>query len=283
MVYFTRCSDDGKYGRVQLYLTDSPIDAANVKAVVLTVNRVDLKGSGGWQRMELDTPVILNILDYQNGNAYFVTEETISAGTYNEVRLILDAPTEGQPVNNPGCYIEYLDDTKQALFIPSGASSGYKVKGSFTLPADGTVAVTLDFDVRQSIVEAGASEIFLLKPTVRMVANEDAALIEGNFAEHAAYNKVVVYAYEKGTFNVSEADEPAEGEVRFSNAVTSSAVMETGDYTLAFLQSGEYDLVLVAYNEEGEFVELIGKYENVSLAAGAHMELDLMISLLVDL
>lgn len=285
-VLITACSDDdAARGRVKLYLTDAPVDGANVDALFLAVTRIEMKGSGNWVTVkEFETPLSIDILDYQNGNSFFVTEEWLNADTYTEARLILSATEEGgAPKSNPGCYLLMKDGTKKELFVPSGAQSGYKLKGSFTVPPDGTVAVTLDFDARKSVVSAGNSGKMLLKPTVRLVANQEAALLEGNFAEHSAYSKVVVYAYEKGTFSTSEAAEPASGETRFKNAISSALVNNEGEFTLAFMTAGEYDLVFAAHNAEGEFVDLLGKYEDVTLAAGARLDVYVSLSLLIEL
>ncbi len=285
-VLMTACSDDdAAKGRVKLYLTDAPIDGANVGALFLSVTRIEMKGSGDWITVkEFDTPLSIDILDYQNGNSFFVTEELLTADTYTEVRLILNATEDGgAPKSNPDCYLLLKDGTKKELFVPSGAQSGYKVKGAFTLPPDGTVAVTLDFDARKSIISAGNSGRMLLKPTVRLVANQEAALLEGNFAEHSAYSKVVVYAYEKGTFSNSEAAEPASGETRFKNAISSALVNNEGEFTLAFMTAGEYDLVFAAHNTDGEFVDLLGKYEDVNLSAGARLDVNVSLALLIEL
>lgn len=279
------CSDEEARGRVKIYLTDAPVDGANVESLFLSVTRIELKSESGWKTVkEFSTPLSIDILDYQNGDSFFVTEETLEAGTYTEARLILNATQAGSsPKANPDCFLRFTDGTEQELFIPSGEQTGYKVKGTFTLPPDGTVAVTLDFDARKSIVSAGSSGKLLLKPTVRLVANQEAALLEGNFAEHNAYSKILVYAYEKGTFETSEAATPAEGEARFKNAISSTVVSDNGDFTLAFMSAGEYDLILAAHNTNGEFVDVIGKYENVTLSTGARLNLDISLSLLIEL
>lgn len=266
---FSACSDEDAKGKVQLYITDAPIDAENVTGVFLTIKGVELKGIDGWQTAAtFEEPVKINILEYQNGSAYFLTEEMLSAGTYTEARLQLDAPAEqGGSANNPGCYIAYVDGTTEPLFVPSGAQSGYKVKGKFSLAEGGTVAVTLDFDVRKSIVEAGVSGKMLLKPVVRLIANQDAALIKGTYSEMIEGQRMVVYAYEKGTFTTDEMNADEEG-IRFSNSITSTLVNEEGAFTLAFITSGEYDLIFVAVNESGEPITLLGSFATAVTSGG---------------
>jgi len=285
LALLSSCSDEEANGRVKVYLTDAPIDGTNVEALFLSVTRIEMKGEGGWKTVkEFSTPLSLDILDYHNGNSYFVTEETIEAGTYSEARLILNAAENGSsPKANPDCYVLYTDGTRKELFVPSGSQSGYKVKGSFTLPPNGTVAVTLDFDARKSIISAGSSGKLLLKPTVRLVANPEAALLVGNFSDYGAYSKVIVYAYEKDTYSSGEAATPADGEARFPNAISSAVVDANGKFTLAFMSAGEYDLILAAHNTQGEFVDEIGKYEDVTLSSGAKLTLNLSLSVLTDM
>ena len=284
VLFFAACSDEQSNGRVKIYLTDAPVDGSQVDALFLSITKIELKGSSGWTTLkEFSTPLSIDILDYQNGNSFFVTEETLKADTYTEVRLIVQAAEAGSsPQTNPGCFLQMKDGTRKELFVPSGGQSGYKVKGAFTLPPDGTVAVTLDFDARKSVVATGNGR-YLLKPTVRLIANQDAALIEGKFAEHSAYAKTVVYAYAKGTFDINEAETPASGETRFSNAITSTALDASGNFKLAFLEPGDYELVFAAHAADGEFVDVIGKYENATVTSGARLQLALSLSLLIRL
>ncbi len=279
------CGEERSHGKLSLYLADSPVDAGNVEAVMLSIIRAEANGPEGWITLsEFDPPLQLNLLDYRNGSAYFLTENELPAGTYTEVRLILKAPQlNGLPVSNPDCYIRYADQSVSPLFAPSGAQTGYKAKGSFTIPEGGTVAVTLDFDLRKSIVKAGHSGNFLLKPTIRLVANQNAALIRGHLALAEAHEKVVAYAYRAGTFTANEATQPAEGEVRFPNAVTSATVQADGSFSLAFLEAGQYDLIFAALDNEGRFSSLIGKYGPVQVTAGAVIELTITPGQLTEL
>lgn len=292
LMMFTACNDDDEkvaadkpdyegQGQANIYITDAPVDDANISTVVISIVGVEVNGPDGWKTVkEFEEAVKIDLLSYQNGEAYLLTEEIIEAGVYTEVRLKLNIQEEiDGELQNPGCYIEFKDGTKEPLFVPSGGQSGYKAKGEFALPTDGVVAITLDFDVRKAIVKTG-NERYILKPTIRLVANEEAGVIEGEFAEADTYEKVIVYAYADGEFKESEMDAPVEGEVRFANAVSSSVVGENGEFTLAFMNAGTYDLYLVYHDENGEFLNLIGSYEDVSVEAGAKVSLQLDLDLL---
>ncbi len=271
-LFFSACNeDDAAKGKVQLYITDAPVDEENVSGVFLTIRGIEIKGMNGWEATTtFEYPIKIKILDYQNGSAYFLTEKILPAGTYREVRLLLDAPTEqGGVLTNPGCYLAYLDGTTKPLFVPSGAQTGYKVKGEFNIVEGGTVAVTLDFDVRKSIVKAGASNKFLLKPVIRLIANQDAAIIKGTYTQEeiAEPTRVIVYAYKKGTFTADEMNEDESG-IRFNNALTSTLVSSHGSFTLAFMASGEYDLIFTAVNESEDSQTLLGLYSPETLTSG---------------
>ncbi|MEX2336075.1 MAG: DUF4382 domain-containing protein [Fulvivirga sp.] len=287
MIIFTACNEDDDdqmttaTGKANIYITDAPIDDADVSAVVISISKVEAKGPDGWETIEeFEEPVSLDLLSYQNGDAFFLGDEEVTAGTYSEVRLILNIQEEIEGESaEAASYIEFVDGSTAALFVPSGGQSGYKAKGDFTIPEDGEINMTLDFDVRKAVVQAGSSGKYILKPTIRLVENEKTGTIEGTFEGADTYNKLVVFAYADGEFEETETVEPAEGEVRFSNAITSSEVADNA-FTLAFINSGTYDLYFAAFDENGEFVELIGAHEDVSVEAGANVSIELNVDLL---
>jgi hypothetical protein len=264
-------NDDASKGRIEVAITDAPIDDENVTALYLSIAGVELKtGEEEWTKLgEFDEPVVINLLDYQNGEVFFLTEESIDAGEYSEIRLILNMP-EGQGATkaNAGTYLEYADGTFQPLFVPSGATSGYKAKGEFTVPAGGVTGLTIDFDVRKSVVKAGNSGKYILKPVLRLLENNNVAMIKGNVISLEEYATVKVFAYKNDTFTEDEITEPASDDVDFPNAVTSANVDESGNYTLAFMEPGTYDIYAVAFDEAGEYIGIIDELQDVSLEAG---------------
>lgn len=281
LIFLSACQKDDKEkaGRVVLSLTDSPIDNEDVKGVFITFTRIDFQMDGKWQTFdEFDEPQTINLLELTNGNTVLLGDFNSGAGTYSELRFIIDAPEmNAAPISNPGCYLLFEDDTTQPLFIPGGAQTGFKAKGSFDVPENGTVHVTADFDVRKSVVVAGASGKYLLKPTIRIIVNDEAGTIQGNITGTAAFDNVILYAYEHGEYDESEASEPAEGESRFPNAVSSSAAAN-GSFVLPFLAAGNYDIVAGVY-VAGGFVSALMLAENVEVIAGQTTTLNLVLDL----
>jgi hypothetical protein len=151
------------------------------------------------------------------------------------------------------------------LFVPSGGKSGYKATGAFRVPSNGTVELTADFDVRKSVVKAGNSGRYILKPTIRLITNNEAGAIAGGVTNMPADSSdVTIYAYEDDKYSDEEAAEPADEENRFPNAVTSDMVCDTNHYRLSYLAPMTYDLVVVNH-KNGEFVEVLGIVQDVAV------------------
>ena len=265
IIFLAGCNKDKNSGTLKLSLTDSPLLTEEVTGVWITFNDIQYHISGNqWASFsDFEGPQKYNLLELQRGESALLGNLELEAGTYTQLRFILDVPVYGlgNPAN-PGCYLEFADGTTQPLFVPSGGQTGYKGVGEFVVPVNGTVEVTADFDVQKSVVEAGVSGIFILKPTLRLIVNNQAGQIVGSVTNIPADTQIGVYVYEKGTYQDSEKNDPEPEMARFPNAVSSDMVDETGSYHLAYLAPIAYDLVVVAF-VNGEFHGVLGIVEDV--------------------
>jgi len=124
--------------------------------------------------------------------------------------------------------------------------------------------------VRKAVVSAGASGNFILKPTIRLVVANEAGRIHGSVTGYTAGNGLVVYAYTDAAYDATiETADPAEGESRFPNAVTSSKVAADSSYGLWFLAAGTYDLVVAEYDGDA-FVEAAELAADVIVESGTN-------------
>lgn len=162
----------------------------------------------------------------------------------------------------------------------------------------------LDFDVRKAITydedASTASEFKFvtdaeLASSVRFIEKEETGEVEGEMNENpmVSAEKVVVFAYEKGTYDAdTEVEGQGESNVTFKNAVSSTIVNENGSYTLAFLEEGDYELHFIAYEDTDNDGKMEAKGEltlslltslgldlnNVSVDANASVSLDVMVT-----
>ncbi len=266
-------------GSMSLSITDAPpMLGADVTEVNIAVIGIVYNYDGNWTEAEDFIPQTFNLLDLQNGKTLHLGDIVLPAGHYTEIRFKLGAPEKGEnPKDNPDCNITFADGSSVPLFVPSGSSSGFKAKGAFDITANAKVEVTADFDVHKSIVVAGNSGKYLLKPVIRIVVTELSGQINGtvvDVADYAQTDALVVYSYDKGTYNMSEEDENDE-EIRFLNSVSSSDVnMTNGSYTLAFLGEGNYTLVTAQYDGT-TFVDVLDVKDNIELLMGETITVDI--------
>lgn len=260
MTFFLGCGggessgDETPTGTLNVSLTDAPIvDDANVTGVFITVAQIQYHTSGGWSTLsDFNTSLNpINLLDLQEGTALSLATNTLPAGKYTQLRFLLEAAEESQaPKSNTGCFIQFDGDRNETLYVPSGSQSGYKTIGNFEVPVNGSVSITADFDVRKSIVVSAEQSIYKLKPTIRVIVDAQAGEIKGSVSNLNSDNTYVVYAYEIED-NVDVASEAAND---FINAISSTNINDNGSYTLAFLSEGFYDLLIVEYDINGDYV-----------------------------
>ena len=265
---FSGCEEDSSSdkGTLSLAITDAPIDDEAVTGVYITINELQYhKQNNSWASYEeYDGPKTVNLLELTDTIAMLGDFE-MEAGQYNQLRFILDAPVRGGGTpSNPGCYITFNDDSEAPLFVPSGSKSGFKATGAFRVPANGIVNLTADFDVRKSVIEMHSGGSYILKPTIRLMADNEAGKIVGNLTNLPdVTSEYVVYAYEDGGYSSSETVADVE-ENAFPNAVTSDIVGDEYGFQLRWLAPMDYDLVVTRYID-GEYQETLGIKENITV------------------
>lgn len=233
---------DGK-GTARLEATDAAVDAENITGVFLSVEEAQFIANGQVRNsISYESPQVFNLMDFQNGNTFAMGEAELDAGTYNQVRLILTSSSEA--------FVEFADGTRQDVEVPSGSTSGYKINGEFDVLAEGVSNVIVDVDLRKALVKEGNGD-FKLRPTARLISRESTGMIRGQLDSEAQQgaDRLVVFAYAKGTFNNSEKNEPSNGRTRFEGAINSATADANGNFTLAFMPEGEYELIVATFNE----------------------------------
>ena len=276
-VFFTGCSLINDTGTVSLALTDAPVvDAADIEGVYIKIDSIAYNLNNTWVNADdFEGPQTFNLLELNNGNVEPLANTQISAGTVTQIRFILEAAPRGTHTSS-GCYVavdpdgeadgDPSDDVHEPLFLPSGAQTGYKANGPFDVPVNGTVGITADFDIRKSVVYTGnrgtGAGTYLLKPTIRLVVNDQAGSISGDFTPDTTdvFDSYVIFAYESGTYSSSEETAEDDESAAFPNAVSSTSPRDSnGDdvpdsYTLAFLAPGPYDLIIAGINSAGDLL-----------------------------
>lgn len=170
---------------LSLGVADAPVDEA--QAVVVSIEAVELLDAQGAvaHRVSFEPAVAVDLLQQQGGAQFLLFEgREVPTGTYPELRLTVASQGQAscsQAQADPGhpSYVR-VDGVDYPLIVPSGGSAGLKVSGPIILGQDAEARYTIDFDLRKSIVDRGASGCYNLKPVLRVVDNAGAGAVSGS-------------------------------------------------------------------------------------------------------
>lgn len=257
-IILSGCNADKGY--VSLSLTDAPIDSSNVSGVFVTISSIEFHHSGdGWITAEDFTETKFNLLELTDGTTSVLSTMELPGGKITQIRFGIDDSVDGSTY---GCYIAYNDNSADTpLSMPGGTD--LKFTGEFDVPLNGdTLSIIADFDARKSVVERGNGS-FSIKPAIRLIVENEAGAVSGMLSGNTG--SVIVYAYETGSWNAAEADDPADNQVRFPNAVSSALVGNDGSFKISFLAPMDYTLVAV----DADLNTILDSTVTVSVTAGS--------------
>ena len=247
----------GETGRLSLAVTDAPVDDAS--SVVVQFSGVAFKREGASAEAVQNlspSPRQLDLLQYQGGRAALLLDGvTLPAGEYQWIRLIVD--------NEPGVrdsYISLTGGQECELRVPSGAESGLKLMRGFTLPADGSVALTVDFDLRKSIhappgLRGGDCAVgYIMRPTLRLVDDADVGAIAGHVAGELITDECLpkVYVFSGAAVTPDDLEEANGADA--DPLVVAGVAIENGStahpYRAAFLPPGPYTVAFTCDDDD---------------------------------
>lgn len=224
-------SDTNLSGTLGVAITDAP--ACGFDAVNVTVNKVRVHQSAtagdtdaGWTDITLSPARKINLLNLTNGALENLGQTPLTPGRYTQLRLVLDANAGSAMANSvvPSGTVNEI-----SLDTPSAVQSGIKLVNQFDVAAGQRVDLVLDFDACKSVVKKGNGG-FALKPVVKVVPTVLNG-INGFVPPALLTQHVMVTAQQNGTIVAATAP----------NATT-------GEFYLARLVPGNYDVVITADN-----------------------------------
>ncbi len=156
-----KSSDTGSDGpaRLQVRLTDNP--NLNLSQVWVDVKEIQIAmGDTGMITLAGSRPGIYNLLALTNGRDTLLSDAEIPAGRISQIRLVLG--TNNYAITNTGQRVE--------LTTPSAQQSGLKVQVNQTITGGILYRLILDFDAAKSVIQAGNSGKYILKPVLRIIS-----------------------------------------------------------------------------------------------------------------
>jgi len=160
-------------GSLVVRVTDAPVDAA--LGVVIQFDAVDAKVSGVSSSFKMKPAQQIEMLSLAGGrNQLLVDVDPVIADRWQWVRLVISAGEQA---------VDSWVDTatgRHALYLPDENRDALLIRQSFVVPKKGTADLTIDFDLRQSIIAPeNPGDPYILDPVLRMVETDQAGRIEG--------------------------------------------------------------------------------------------------------
>ena len=271
-------SESATTGFLSLGVSDGPLHDA--RKVCITFNEIELKKSGSENTIiALDPARKINLLDFQGTDvAPLLVDQEVTAGDYQWMRLGIDAvrgtlvnagDITGTQCDGDASYIVMDNDDVFNLYVPSGASTGLKLVGGFTILAGANPYFTAEFDLARSITAPpGLNPDVVLRPVIRLVSNVDvgslAGVVDAELAE-AEGCEPSVYVFEDGiTPNpIGIDDEPANTETDPNDPLATAMVNKqinsdepvTWNYSVGFLLPGDYEAAFTCNGTDFEPVD----------------------------
>ena len=241
-------------GSIRMMLTDAP--ACGYDHVYVTVDHVEISpDNSNWIPLPVSGSLSrIDLLSLTNGTLLTLGESPLNAGTYQQVRLVLAANGTSPPWAN--AVVLTGTSTEIDLKSPSGQQSGYKIVGPFTVQSNTLADLVMDFNACKSIVVAGNSGQYLLKPVVNAVAEVVSGSVTGTTLPNTK-----VYAEQQST----------SGPVTVTATVADAT---TGAFTLSPILAssvgGTVDVVLVPPTpSSGTSGNATAVIQNVPVTAGS--------------
>jgi len=246
-------SSSSTSGTLQVSLTDASTDA--YQAVYVTVARVDVHLGDGedddeslWETVA-EPNTTYNLLELVNGVRETLGIARLEAGHYTQMRLIIGLTADSglNILSHAHPFANYLIDEEGneiELRVPSGPQTGLKIVNGFNINAAQTTELILDFDAMRSVVKAGNSGQYLLKPTIKVLTTVDNAIVAGTVMDVPPETDPPTDPIPlEGALVTAQTSDPGAPDVKDQVIIESGTVAEAnGEYAL-FLTPADYNLV----------------------------------------
>lgn len=235
LAFIQSCNNDGENtARVQLKLVDAPGDYLEVNVEIIDIQYNTTDSEEGWMSFTPvgGYPINVDLTELIAGNSLLLTDQIIPAGMLKQIRLVL---SENNTLMIDG------EEGLRPLDTPSALQSGLKLNLNEELEAGFSYTFILDWNVQESVVEAGNSDMYNLKPVIKVNAEVNSGSISGKVIEmiesvETAMENVTVGVYTTVDVPVTDSLTDVDGNFLIQG-------LEAGNYILKITRNGYQEYV----------------------------------------
>ena len=155
---------DSSPATLTIMISDAAVD--NVDAVWVEFAGVAIRPQIGDEVLvTFDLPKRIDLLELQDGRSEALLEDyPVPVGPYLWIRLDVNADLDG--VFDSSALLN--DGSEVELFIPSGSETGLKLVSGFTVTANQSTNIMLDWDLRKALSDPKGQPGMHLRPALRV-------------------------------------------------------------------------------------------------------------------
>lgn len=239
------------FGTVAMAVAAEP--ACGFDAVNVTVTKMRFHPSAtavasdpGWTEITLQPARRINIAHMNNGVTQALSSAALLPGHYAQTRLVIDANSNGDTTNS----VVLAGTTAELpLLTQAAALDGVAVGPGFDIANGQSMTLVAGFDACRSVVPNNNGSQYLLRPVVKAMTTVRNG-IDGFVATSLLGSHVRVTAQQNGVIVRATEPDPV-----------------TGEFFLARLDPGSYDIVIIADNRAASVIAAVPVASAVSTTA----------------
>ncbi|GAA4281141.1 DUF4382 domain-containing protein [Gaetbulibacter aestuarii] len=229
--------------RLQLKMVDAPGDYQEVNVEITDIQYNTTDSEAGWKSFTPASgyPINVDLTQLVAGNSLILADQIIPAGMMHQIRLVLG--------DNNTLKLEGIDELIP-LDTPSALQSGLKLNLNTKLEGGFTYTFILDWVVSESVVEAGTTGMYNLKPVIKVNAEVNSGSISGLILDDAqnALDNVTVNLYDSNNEKVTDTMTGAQGNFLFQG-------ISEGSYTIKVNENGYDEFTIEVEVSVGEVTD----------------------------
>ena len=233
---FQSCDDNkvADTSRIQLKLIDKEGDYEEVNIEIIDILYNSTEDDDGWISFtpQGGYPIKVDLTELIAGNSVLLADEIVPSGMLKQIRLVLSD-------NNT---LLLTDETSlRPLDTPSAQQSGLKLKLDTELEPGFSYNFILDWDVHKSIVKAGNSGKYILKPTIRVNTEVNSGSISGKVIGEDLKDDISGAVPLSGVVvAIHKADD--------DTFIAESSTNKNGDFIIQGLDPDNYKIIIEEYD-----------------------------------